>query len=152
MPNYTLSWYLAELYPILIHCRNIPHLNTLPSLRSSRQPIKLEHEKLVSQSESAIASPEPADNQRIRSPESSRLFWKTLLGSRFFLARYSLSEYVGSSTPPPPPRLVCSHIYYLYYYLQLRYQKNLPLICSRIWKKLTLFGVSVCTARHFLVQ
>ena len=31
LPNYTLGEYIAELYPIFIHCRSIPYVNTLPN-------------------------------------------------------------------------------------------------------------------------
>ena len=53
------------------------------------QPIRVEYyvTRVVSQSESGITSPESG----ITSPESSRLGWKTPLGSRLLLARYSLS-------------------------------------------------------------
>ena len=31
LPNYPLSYYINELYPILIHYRTMPYLNTLPN-------------------------------------------------------------------------------------------------------------------------
>ena len=57
--------------------------------RQLRQPIRIEYyiTRVVSQSESSITSPE----SNITSPESSRLGWETLLGSRLESARYSLS-------------------------------------------------------------
>ena len=30
-PNYTLSYYITELHPILIHYQTIPYPNTLPN-------------------------------------------------------------------------------------------------------------------------
>ena len=77
--------------------RTIPYLNTLPSAANeirvlrhpSRRPIRIE----------------------CTSPESSRLGLKNLLGSRLQSPRFSLSYYIGSSTPPPP-RQLCSLLYY----------------------------------------
>ena len=97
---------------ILIHCRLVSALgkNRVSSANQNRtwkKPINF-----VSQSESSITSPDSSANQNrvlrhpirqpirieyyvtrvvIKSPESSRLGWKTLLGSRLESARYSLS-------------------------------------------------------------
>ena len=64
-----------------------------------RQPIRIEYyvTRVVSQSESSITSPESC----ITPPESSRLGWRSLLGSRLESARYSLSYYIGTSNPHP---------------------------------------------------
>ena len=78
---YPISKHWAELYPILIHWTELypilihwtePYLNTLPSAANQF--------RVVSQSESSITS-----------PQSSRLWWRSLLGSRLESARYSLS-------------------------------------------------------------
>ena len=65
-----------------------------------RQPIRIEYyvTRVVSQSESSITS-----------PESSRLGWKALLGSRLESARYSLSKYMRVFHPPYH---LSSHSYY----------------------------------------
>ena len=48
LPNYTLSYYIAELYPILIHCRNIPYPNTLQStVNQIRAPESLANQNRV---------------------------------------------------------------------------------------------------------
>ena len=78
--------------------RKIPYLNTLTRIHSdfgnsSRQPIRIEYyvtrqpikfkyyiTRVVSQSESSITL-----------PENSRLWWRSLRGSRLESARYSLS-------------------------------------------------------------
>ena len=56
-----------------------------------RQPIRIECyvTRVVSQTESSITS-----------LESSRLGWRSFLGSRLQSARYSLSLYTGTSTSP----------------------------------------------------
>ena len=55
----------------------------------TRRPIRIEYYviRVVSQSESSITSPASC----ITSPESSRLRWRSLLGSRLESARFSLS-------------------------------------------------------------
>ena len=83
------------------------HTQLVPKTEKLTQPIRIEHEKtfqlrqpirieyyvtlVVSQSESSITS-----------PQSSRLRWRSLLGSRLESARYSLSQYMGTSPPPCP--------------------------------------------------
>ena len=71
-----------------------PYLSTLPTRIGNQSESST---RVVSQSESSITSTESS----ITSPESSRLGLKTLLGSRLESARYSLSQYIGSSTTPP---------------------------------------------------
>ena len=68
----------AQKTPILRQPIRIEHAKTLQLL----QPIRIEYyvTRIVSHSESSITL-----------PESSRLGWKTLLGSRLESARYSLS-------------------------------------------------------------
>ena len=98
--------------PIFIHSKNtIPYTNTLPTTtrylytmpktlgscpkpKSSRQPIRIEHQNPYTSSANqnlVLCHPE--------TPESSRLRWKTLLGCKLLSDRYRLSLYIGSSPP-----------------------------------------------------
>ena len=70
--------------------------------KSCRQPIRIEHEKLLTSS---------ANQNRLlrhsKTPESSRLGWKTPLGS----SRLAIA-YLNTWCLPPPPRLISSLISY----------------------------------------
>ena len=109
---------------ILIHCRlgNQPESNTLGSRQKrtlrqpSRQPIRIEHyvNRVVSQSESNITSPESSANQNraLRhpsrhyvTPESSRLGVRTLLVSRLESAAIAYLNTWRVLTPPCSPQL-----------------------------------------------
>ena len=41
--RYTISFYIAELYTLLMHCRTMPHTNTLPYYTLSYYFTKLHH-------------------------------------------------------------------------------------------------------------
>ena len=72
-----------------------PYINTL----LTRQPIRIEQPRFSAANQSRVLrhpSRQPirikhCDNRVITSPESSRLGWRYLLGSRLESARYSLS-------------------------------------------------------------
>ena len=126
--------YWAELHPILIHCRSVAYLNTMSRIHSdfgssSRQPIRIEHEKalqlrqpirieyyvtrVVSQSESSITSLGSHSNSSITSTESSANQNRVLrhpralgLGGGPFSALGSSRlaiAYLNTWGPPPPP-------------------------------------------------
>ena len=100
----TLPTHLGSQLRILIHCRLVWAIPENP-----RQPIRIEYyvTRVVSQSESRtekthqlrrpirveyyVTRVVSQSKSNITSPESSRLGWKTLLGSRLESARCSLS-------------------------------------------------------------
>ena len=100
-----ITWYIAEVCPILIHCRNIPYLRTLPSDFAQKR------KAVGSQLESTTKNPKASSvNQNWnwvlshpKTHECSRLALETILGSRLQLARSNLPKNIGSPTPPPPP-------------------------------------------------
>ena len=73
----------------------------------SRQPIRIEYyvTRVISQSALSVPSPELS----ITPPDRSWPWWRSLLGSRLESSRYSLFQYIGTSTPRD---LISSHSYY----------------------------------------
>ena len=131
LPKYTLSENFDDMYPILIHYRTTSYLNTWLNYTLSQYlaigcrkkllpAIRIEYyvTRVGSQSElSTINLSTSSANQNrvgsqsessITSPESSCLGWRSFLGSRLHSARYSPSQYIGTSNP----RLICSLSYY----------------------------------------
>ena len=105
LPNHTLSLYIAELYPILIHCRALPYLNTLANYTlsynivvGSRQPIKLEHQKLRQPIRiEYYVTGELSATMEVPSGLSARVS-----------SLQPISIHGALQPPPPPNRLICS--------------------------------------------
>ena len=115
---HSLSLYIAEHTQLVYKTEELSAANqnragkTSNFVRQSESSTK-EPFNFVSQSESSITSPSQSESS-ITSPESSRFGWRSLLGSRLESARYSLSSYIGTSTPPSSLRtlllLTCQRV------------------------------------------
>ena len=112
VPKMSLSAHSLSLY-IAEHTQLVPKTEELSAVNQNRapktlilrQPNEIEHERTLRlrqliRIEYYVTRVVSQSDLSIRSPESSRLGWRSLLSSRLQSARYSLSQYIGTSTSP----------------------------------------------------
>ena len=112
--TYSLCLYIAEHTCLVPETEKLPadNQNWARKAMKFRQPNRIEHGKTLRlrqpvRIEFYVTLVGRQSESSTKAPEGSGLEWKTLLCSRLFSARYSLSEYIRSSNPPPPsPQLV----------------------------------------------